>query len=249
MHVTVLMPSYNTSKYIASAMLSVYQQTHKDWDLLIVDDGSTDGTADVAEEVCKGHDCSILRLKSNRGVANATRVGIKHARGDVITVVDSDDLIFAHSLQIGLTPFTDPNVGFVWTKFIRSDNRMGWSHALPKNWQMWDALTKFGWWKAAHQRFFRKSVYLKSPGIDPSFRTASDLQLTLLVSSTGCKCVHVPCVTYWYRFLREGSITKNLRTTQSSDAKGLVQWARQGFQKTRSKNTSSVRNTGVLATT
>ena len=196
LHVSVLMPAYNTEKYIEEAIDSVLAQTYKDWDLLVVDDGSTDGTAAVVEKMMPGNNISLISYKKNKGAAAATRIGIKAAIGPIITVLDSDDLMMKHSLRTVMPYFeSDEELGFAWTRFICSDGKKGWSFDLPKGRTLWDAMTKDRWWNASHQRFFRKSVYLKSRGLDVGIQSASDMQLALVMGSTGCKTKWINSVT------------------------------------------------------
>jgi glycosyltransferase involved in cell wall biosynthesis len=96
--VTVLMPAYNAGKYIADAIASVMSQSFRDFELLIVNDGSTDNTRDIVNSF----DDSRIRLvdSAHGGVAAALNTGIREARGMYIARFDADDLCFADRLQI-----------------------------------------------------------------------------------------------------------------------------------------------------
>jgi len=229
MHCTVLMPAYNTSAFIGDAIKSVLSQTYDDWDLLIVDDGSRDDTVMVASSYMKNHPVSIVRLVKNKGVAAATKLGIDYAIGPVITVVDSDDKITANSLAVAMPHFiADKHLGFLWTSFICSTGRQGWSGPLPKNTTLWDAMTKRRWWRCSHQRFFHKKYYAKSPGFDERIAASSDFQLALLMGSTGCRTKFIRKVTYWYRMNRRGNLSTDGRFQRKCAHKAL-EWAKKGF--------------------
>lgn len=94
--VTVLMPAYNAGKYIAAAVQSVLDQTFSDFELLIVDDGSSDNTVSVLQ----GFTDSRIRLirQEQSGVAAALNTGLSHARGIYICRFDADDICFPHRL-------------------------------------------------------------------------------------------------------------------------------------------------------
>ncbi|HJE96895.1 MAG TPA: glycosyltransferase, partial [Ligilactobacillus acidipiscis] len=79
--VTVIMPAYNSEKYIEQSIESVINQTYGKWELFVIDDFSNDRTV---EKVQKYHDerIKLIKLEQNSGVAHARNVGIKHANGE-----------------------------------------------------------------------------------------------------------------------------------------------------------------------
>jgi glycosyltransferase involved in cell wall biosynthesis len=88
-NISVIIPVFNTERLVAEAIRSVLAQTHEDFELILVDDGSTDGSA----AVCAGFDDPRIRLvrQQNRGLAGARNAGIRHARGDLLAFLDADD--------------------------------------------------------------------------------------------------------------------------------------------------------------
>ena len=92
--VTVLMPAYNAGKYIEAAVESVLDQTFADFELLIVDDGSSDDTVPVIQ----GFADDRIRLirQEQGGVSAALNTGLQHARGEYICRFDADDICFPH---------------------------------------------------------------------------------------------------------------------------------------------------------
>jgi glycosyltransferase involved in cell wall biosynthesis len=94
--VTVLMPVYNSEKYIWQAIHSVINQTFSAFELLIVNDGSTDKTADIIRSF---HDRRIVVVNQpNSGVAKALNKGLMHAKGEYIARFDADDICFPDRL-------------------------------------------------------------------------------------------------------------------------------------------------------
>ncbi len=87
--VTVVMPVFNVERYLAVAIRSVLKQTYRHFELLIVDDGSTDNSFAIAEGFRDAR-IKIIR-QENRGLAGARNTGIRHARGQIIAFLDSDD--------------------------------------------------------------------------------------------------------------------------------------------------------------
>ncbi len=101
-HVSIVMAMYNSVSYINEAIKSVINQTFQDWELLVVDDGSTDGSAEIVKDYAK-KDSRIILLTNNSGVkgAGAARnVGIDNARGEYVAAMDSDDISLPNRLEV-----------------------------------------------------------------------------------------------------------------------------------------------------
>lgn len=98
--VSVIMPAYNAEKYIGEAIASVCAQTYKNWNLLILDDGSADRTVEIAESYAQ-QDARIQVLcnPQNMGVARTRNRGFDLAQGEWIALLDSDDRWRAQKLE------------------------------------------------------------------------------------------------------------------------------------------------------
>jgi glycosyltransferase involved in cell wall biosynthesis len=93
MHVTVLMAVYNGAHSVHAALSSILAQTYQDWDLIIVDDGSTDGTPGILESLAATDvRIRVLRNTANRGLAASLNVAWSQARGDLFARMDADDV-------------------------------------------------------------------------------------------------------------------------------------------------------------
>lgn len=88
---TVIIPAYNASQYLSDTIKSVLAQTFTDFELLIIDDGSIDNTAEIANHYCQLDNRVNLISQSNQGVSSARNQGIKLANGKYIAFLDSDD--------------------------------------------------------------------------------------------------------------------------------------------------------------
>ncbi|MBX2998551.1 MAG: glycosyltransferase [Caldilineaceae bacterium] len=86
--VSVVIPAYNQADYLAEAITSSLEQTYKDYEIIVVDDGSTDETPAVAQSF--GSAIRYIR-QENQGLAGARNTGIRHANGDYVALLDSDD--------------------------------------------------------------------------------------------------------------------------------------------------------------
>lgn len=89
--ISVIIPVYNTEKYITKCLDSVLAQTYTDFEVLIVDDGSTDGSLSICQEYAKKDDRIRVYHIDNHGVSYARNIGICKAKGEYLSFVDSDD--------------------------------------------------------------------------------------------------------------------------------------------------------------
>jgi glycosyltransferase involved in cell wall biosynthesis len=96
--VSVTMPAHNAAQYLAEAMKSVLDQTLRDLELIVVDDGSTDETPQIAQSFGDPR-VVYVRFDVNRGVAAARNAAVDHARGAYIAVLDADDIAEPERLQ------------------------------------------------------------------------------------------------------------------------------------------------------
>ena len=97
---SIIVPAFNCKDSISRCITSIKQQTIKDFEVIVIDDGSTDGTSDILDRLC----CNDQRFKvihqSNKGVGAARNTGLELANGDVIGWVDSDDYVLSDYFEI-----------------------------------------------------------------------------------------------------------------------------------------------------
>jgi teichuronic acid biosynthesis glycosyltransferase TuaG len=97
--ISVIMPAFNAGKYIGEAIESVLSQTYCDWELLIINDGSTDNTQTIIDTFIN-RDSRIRSLyQENAKQSKARNLGIQHAKGEYIAFLDSDDIMFPDRLS------------------------------------------------------------------------------------------------------------------------------------------------------
>jgi glycosyltransferase involved in cell wall biosynthesis len=88
--ISIIIPLYNKERHIERALESVFAQTYKNYELIVIDDGSTDNSVNIVEEISRNHDIRIFH-EENSGVSTARNKGIAEARYDYIAFLDSDD--------------------------------------------------------------------------------------------------------------------------------------------------------------
>lgn len=119
--ISIIMPAYNAERYIAESIRSVLAQTYQNWELIIVDDGSTDRTAEIAQSFVLADSRVKYIFQQNTKVAAARNRGIGKAAGDLIAFLDSDDLWMPEKLERQEAAMRDGNMdvvfcsGFIFT--------------------------------------------------------------------------------------------------------------------------------------
>ena len=116
--VTVVTPTWNSEKYIKLTIESVQSQTYKNWEMLIVDDCSTDNTVDIIKEKAKQDSRIILiKLKENQGAAVARNIAVHNGTGRYIAYLDSDDIWKPKKLEQQVNFMQKNNCGFTRTSY------------------------------------------------------------------------------------------------------------------------------------
>jgi glycosyltransferase involved in cell wall biosynthesis len=119
--VSVIIPTYNSAKYILDAIESVFAQTYSNLEIIVVNDGSTDTTKDILRPYRNEF---VYLEQNNAGPAAARNFGIDNARGDFISFLDSDDIWAANKLERQMEVFfSNPDVGMVYSKFVDFHDR------------------------------------------------------------------------------------------------------------------------------
>ena len=117
--VSVIIPIYNVEKYLGRALDSLLAQSYQDWEAILVDDGSTDGSATIARQYQDKDNRFILTSQQNQGQAVARNMGIEVADGDYITMLDADDRLSADALEKAVNILDqDPETGSVLLRLV-----------------------------------------------------------------------------------------------------------------------------------
>ncbi|MBD5355731.1 MAG: glycosyltransferase family 2 protein [Bacteroides sp.] len=105
--VTVIIPIYNAEEFLPEAIASVLAQTYTDWELILVNDGSTDRSAAICDAAAR--ECRKIKVvhNSNRGVSNARNTGLDLASGEYIVFIDADDMIPPYAIEVMLKTAID----------------------------------------------------------------------------------------------------------------------------------------------
>ena len=208
--VSVIIPAYNGSRYIQQAVESVLHQTYGNWELIIVDDGSTDNTRQVLQQY--GEKLQYI-YQDNQGVAAARNRGIALSRGKWLVFLDQDDYILPDKLTLQVACFqTQPHLGIVnsgWY-FVNSEGQV---IGEVKSWENIPQLTLADWvvWKPVFlgAMMFEREWLAQVGGFDTRLQQTSDVDLVLRLAHNGCRAAWVRQSTVCYR-QHEGNVSRNV---------------------------------------
>jgi len=132
---SIIMPSYNTAEYIAETIQSVLDQTYKNWELIIVDDCSTDNTDEIVKPFLVDERIRYLKNEQNSGAALSRNRALREAKGRWIAFLDSDDLWMPEKLEKQIRFMEENGYYFSYTNYEEIDvegNKTGVKITGPK---------------------------------------------------------------------------------------------------------------------
>lgn len=190
---SVVIPTFNRAKLVRRAIDSVLAQTIDDFEIIVVDDGSTDDTRDVVIGL-GAPQVRLISLPLNRGPAAARNAGIAAARGELISLLDSDDEYVPSFLERTRAALarTDSRVGFCWTGtqkaslsnvdglHLEISRRRIWSPRFPSRHDAWRyCLTHNAPWGTSNGVTFKAFVFAKSGLFDEAMLACEDVDLLI----------------------------------------------------------------------
>ncbi len=119
--VSIIMPSYNTAQYIGESIKSVQAQTYENWELIIVDDCSTDNTDTAVEPFLSDERIRYLKNSRNSGAAVSRNYALREAKGKWIAFLDSDDLWLPDKLEKQINFMLENGYHFSYTNYVEID--------------------------------------------------------------------------------------------------------------------------------
>jgi glycosyltransferase involved in cell wall biosynthesis len=109
------MPAYNADAFIEQSIISVLAQSYTNWQLIVIDDGSTDGTAAIVKQYQKKDNRITYHFQNNQGLGAARNTGFKLVKGQWIAFLDADDLWLENKLQVQMATAINSNADVVFT--------------------------------------------------------------------------------------------------------------------------------------
>ncbi|HEY9832429.1 MAG TPA: glycosyltransferase family A protein [Stenomitos sp.] len=230
--VSVIVPAYNVRSYIEPALASLQNQSFSDFEAIIVDDGSTDGTAEVVQRFCERDSRFQLRQKQNGGLSSARNYGIRHARAPYIALLDGDDVYEPDKLATHVAVLNRaPDVGVVYSasRAIREDGRptlMSLSGKPVMSDPLLALLCK-NFMGHGSNAVFRRTLFDEVGEFDEGLRSSEDIDFWLRIAVTRRWHFHrLPQILCGYR-VRPSGLSFNVAQMQRSHEQVLeAAWRR-----------------------
>lgn len=210
--VSVIIPTYNRAHLVGRAIQSVFNQTYQDFEVIVVDDGSTDNTEEVVENF-RDHRIRYMRHSENCGYPIPCNTGIKVARGEYIAFLDSDDEWLPEKLRHQLNIFQEANedVGLVYSGFVRvyangkvkkhKDSLKGILVGFPSRWLV------------------KREVFENIEGFDETVAALSDAEISIRIQQKYA-VLYDPSIVMRY-YVTEASFSRNFKAIRLA-AKELI---------------------------
>ena len=222
--VSVVIPAYNAERFLRETLGSVLAQTFTDFEVIVVDDGSQDGTPQILLEYCRLDERIRVHTQSNGGEASARNAGIERSRGEFIAIMDADDVCVPHRLatQVELLR-RKPEIGVVgaYVQFIDDKGQVGEIKTFPTGTAL-ISWSLFFFNSFAHPSvMIRRSVLDGTGGYRSSFNGSIDFDLFQRLNPQ-VRFATIPEVLVHYRRWA-GSMTSTAGQRQQDNADRVVQ--------------------------
>lgn len=221
--VSVLLPVYNGERFLAEAIESILTQTYSDFELIVVDDGSEDGTAEIIREYA-GRDERIrcFQLTENQGQASALNLGLAEARGEYVAKMDSDDISLPRRLAIQMEFLqSNPEIGVVGAQRMQVDEKLQPLRDIDFPLRHAHIVMNlfFGAWSiGGGEAVFRRQVLTALGGFDVDF-ILGDWELYCRMVERA-RFANVPERLYWAR-RHEDNVTASRHLRRSEESREI----------------------------
>ena len=215
--ISVIVPVYNVEDYLERCVESILQQTYAHFELILINDGSTDSSGQICDHLASQYENIKVYHIENAGVSNARNMGIQLATGSWVTFIDSDDFVTQDYLATLASAAEGLNVGFVIASLHHIKN--GIVTDIPSHsgkTELWSTeetmkellmTTRTSFFPVA--KLFKRDL-LADEKFNTNYHLAEDaLFLTELLLKTRCSCVFIDKPVYYYDH-REGSATTSV---------------------------------------
>ena len=213
---SVLIANYNDGRYLMEAIDSVFAQHYKNWEIIIVDDCSTDNSKDIINTLNDSRIHVYLNDK-NYGCGYTKRKCVELAHGEICGFVDADDSILPESLATMVEAHIhNPQCSLIYSQYFIADNKLNilgkssHQHNIPSQESF---LTHPG--AISHFVSFKKHKYQQTAGINPDYRSAEDIDIYLKLEEVG-KLLFIDKPLYIYRCGTDNNISQGKNGSRKS---------------------------------
>ncbi len=224
--VSVIIPTYNSVKFLPHAIGSVWSQTYRPLEVLIIDDGSLDNTAKIISQIKERYNCKDFLLmyfhQENKGCSAARNLGINKSHGEYIQFLDSDDLLAPQKieLQVRMLQESGCDVAYGSWRILYDYGLLRYGPIKQKTGAPSEDFILRGqlsgiWWVPPHSYLFSRNVILKTGELDETICLYADGEFFLRMLIQGASFQYVPGSHVLYRRHAGGNVS-SIRLYDSS---------------------------------
>jgi glycosyltransferase involved in cell wall biosynthesis len=205
---SVLVANYNNSPYLTTAISSVLQQTYANWEIILVDDGSTDEFEQIIAAYTTDKRIRVFRNAENQGCGFTKRACIENASGDILGFLDPDDALVPEALAIMIKAHREyPHCSLISSTHFICDEQLQVRRIAdyPKPIPAGIPYLLLSDGRIHHFASFKKDRYQTTPGLSPDYKKAVDQDLYYKLEEAG-EVMYINQPLYFYR-LHAGSIS------------------------------------------
>ncbi len=204
---SILMANYNNVKYIETAIKSLLSQTYPKWELIIVDDSSTDNSIDAIQPFLNDKRIKLIRHKTNLGYGGTLRTAASNAKNNILGILDADDKLHLEALKVMANAYqNNQDFGFIYSTMWSCDSELKnckvakWiGPVIPEKTNIFRS-------KISHFKTFRREIYEMTEGFDVNLKKIVDKDIIYKIEEvTKFKFINKPL--YYYRH-HEGGISQ-----------------------------------------
>lgn len=205
MKFSILIANYNNGKFFKACYDSIIAQSYKNWEVIIIDDASTDNSLELINNLTDGDSRFKIFVNSqNEGCGYTKRRCMEYASGLYCGFLDPDDALFPNALQDSVAYLEKNKYIATYSKLTFCDENLNITEDYTKIRQIYNAKDFFNSPIQVHHFFaFKRESYLKTEGIDPSLKSAVDQDLYLKLLEHG-NAKYLPVRMYKYRQHAQG---------------------------------------------
>lgn len=199
---SVLIANHNDGHYLQNAIDSILSQTYPNWEIIVVDDGSSDNSLEIYKKYNSDNRFHIYYNEENKGCGYTKRRCVELANGEICGFVDADDRVTSDAIEIMVSAHVQkPQCSLIYSQFYYTDSQSNILSVsdhqceIPKGETI---LTCNTLGAVSHFATFKKEFYNRTEGIDDSLRIAEDLDLYLKLEEVG-ELYFISSPLYYYR--------------------------------------------------
>ncbi len=208
--VSVIIPTYNRADFLPHAIGSVWSQTYRPLEVLIIDDGSLDNTAEIIKQIQARYNCNDFLLRyfhqENKGGSAARNLGINKSHGEYIQFLDSDDLLAPQKIELQMRMLQESGCDGAYGSWrlmydygMLRYGPMNQAEAAPSEDFMLRGYLSARWFLPPHCYLFLRNVVLKTGPWDETLHHEEDADYLIRMLIKGSRFLYVPYSHVYYR--------------------------------------------------